>query len=83
MAAVLKTAMGRESHRGFESHTLRSGSPTELGSGWPSGGLVVAVRVEGELAEQLAGGGIDDAMSRSWMSMMTWVRASARPTPMW
>src|SRR5260370_25512152 len=24
MAAVLKTAMGRESHRGFESHTLRS-----------------------------------------------------------
>src|ERR1700761_2615294 len=43
MAAVLKTAMGRELHRGFESHTLRSyvrkratdllsyGSPARLG----------------------------------------------------
>ena len=27
MAAVLKTAMGRESHRGFESHTLRQPRP--------------------------------------------------------
>ena len=27
----------------------------------PSGGLVVLVRVEGELAEQFAGGGVDDA----------------------
>jgi hypothetical protein len=30
------------------------------GSGWASGGLVVAVGVEGELAEQFAGGGVDD-----------------------
>src|SRR5262249_8586509 len=30
------------------------------GSGWPSGGLVVAGRVEGELAEQVAGGGVND-----------------------
>ena len=34
-------------------------------SGWgawrPPGGLVVAVRVEGELAQELAGGGVDDA----------------------
>ena len=30
------------------------------GSGW-AGGLVVLVRVEGELAEQFAGGGVDDA----------------------
>jgi len=28
--------------------------------GRASGGLVVAVRVEGELAEKLAGGGVDD-----------------------
>src|SRR6266567_2720742 len=32
MAAVLKTAMGRESHRGFESHTLRS-APGETAPG--------------------------------------------------
>jgi hypothetical protein len=30
MAAVLKTAMGRESHRGFESHTLRTPHPPHL-----------------------------------------------------
>ena len=30
------------------------------GSGRPSGGLVVAVGVEGELAQELAGGGVDD-----------------------
>src|SRR5712691_1253767 len=30
MAAVLKTAMGRELHRGFESHTLRQ--PAQTGS---------------------------------------------------
>jgi hypothetical protein len=28
--------------------------------GWPAGGLVVAVGVEGELAQELAGGGVDD-----------------------
>ena len=28
---------------------------------WAAGGLVVAVGVEGELAEELAGGGVDDA----------------------
>jgi hypothetical protein len=31
------------------------------GAGWPCGGLVVAFGVEGELAQQLAGGGVDDA----------------------
>ena len=31
------------------------------GSGWPAGGLVVAVGVEGELADEFAGGGVDDA----------------------
>src|SRR5687768_18364279 len=31
------------------------------GSGWSSGGLVVAGGVDGELAEELAGGGVDDA----------------------
>ena len=31
------------------------------GSGWPAGGLVVAGGVEGEVAEQFAGGGVDDA----------------------
>jgi hypothetical protein len=31
------------------------------GSGWSAGGLVVAGGVEGELSEELAGGGVDDA----------------------
>jgi hypothetical protein len=31
------------------------------GSWWSSGGLVVAAWVDGELAEELAGGGVDDA----------------------
>jgi hypothetical protein len=31
------------------------------GSGWSAGGLVVDVGVEGEVAEQFAGGGVDDA----------------------
>ena len=31
------------------------------GSGWPSCGLIVAGGVEGELAEEFAGGGVDDA----------------------
>jgi hypothetical protein len=72
----LKTAMGRESHRGFESHTLRScdvarhrghlepssGSGCFLfGAGGLSGGLVVPGRVEGQFAEQFAGRGVDDA----------------------
>jgi hypothetical protein len=37
MAAVLKTAMGRELHRGFESHTLRQAAQTwsDLLSGLP------------------------------------------------
>src|SRR3954469_1487730 len=29
--------------------------------GWPAGGLVVAGGVDGQLAEELAGGGVDDA----------------------
>ena len=31
------------------------------GAGWAAGGLVVAGGVEGELAEEFAGGGVDDA----------------------
>ncbi|GAA4748845.1 hypothetical protein GCM10023328_34170 [Modestobacter marinus] len=31
------------------------------GSGWSAGGLVVAGGVEGEFAEEFAGGGVDDA----------------------
>ena len=30
-------------------------------SGWPAGGLVVAAGVDGEVAEEFAGGGVDDA----------------------
>ena len=30
-------------------------------AGWFAGGLVVAVGVEGELAQEFAGGGVDDA----------------------
>jgi hypothetical protein len=29
-------------------------------AGWPPGGLVVAGRVEGQFAEEFAGGGVDD-----------------------
>src|SRR3954452_22082542 len=72
MAAVLKTAMAGDSHRGFESHALRpvisqdigdTLNPRQvLGSGFLSFlGLVVAAGVEGELGEQSAGGGGDDA----------------------
>jgi hypothetical protein len=32
-----------------------------VGAGWLAGGLVVAAGVEGELSEQFAGGGVDDA----------------------
>jgi hypothetical protein len=39
--------------------------------------------VEGQLAQEFAGGGVDDADVRSWMSRMTWVRAWVRPMPMW
>src|SRR3954470_20235040 len=31
------------------------------GAGWSAGGLVVAAGVDGELAEEFAGGGVDDA----------------------
>lgn len=31
-----------------------------MGAGWPSGGLVVAGRVEEQFAEQFPGGGVDD-----------------------
>jgi hypothetical protein len=31
------------------------------GSGWAAGGLVVAGGVEGQVAEELAGAGVDDA----------------------
>src|SRR5215470_6918891 len=80
MAAVLKTARGRELPRGFESHTLRSVMSQDIGmtpnprsgfgvagfSGWccragrVAGGLVDPGGVEGELAEEFAGGGVDD-----------------------
>jgi hypothetical protein len=30
-------------------------------AGWPSGGLVVPTWIQGELAEEFAGGGVDDA----------------------
>ena len=31
------------------------------GAGWSAGGLVVPGRVEGEFAQEFAGGGVDDA----------------------
>jgi len=48
-----------------------------------AGGLVGAGEVEGELAQEFAGGGVDDAMWRSWTSRMSWVRSWVRPMPMW
>ena len=32
-----------------------------MGSGWSSGGLVIAGEVDGELAEEFSGEGVDDA----------------------
>ena len=31
------------------------------GAGWPAGGLVAAGGVEGQFAQEFAGGGVDDA----------------------
>ena len=54
------------------------------GSGRAGGGLVVAVGVEGELAAEFAGGGVDDAdVAGRRMSSRTRVRAWVRPTPRW
>ena len=39
---------------------LGSGS-LSLWAGWSAGGLVVAAGVDGEVAEEFAGGGVDDA----------------------
>src|SRR5688572_5506597 len=50
--------------------TSRTPEPTDCGfgrlsftggSGWAAGGLVVLARVEDQVAEELAGGGVDDA----------------------
>jgi hypothetical protein len=54
------------SHRNDPEPTLGSGvfplaACSGRGSGWPAGGLVVAAGVEGELAEEFAGGGVNDA----------------------
>jgi hypothetical protein len=48
-------------HRGHREPALGARCFRLLGAGWPAGGLVVAAGVEGELAEQLAGGCVDDA----------------------
>jgi hypothetical protein len=47
------TGMTVKSHLGPGSFWLRAG--------WVSGGLVVAGGVDGEFAEELSGGGVDDA----------------------
>lgn len=39
------------------------------------GGCPVPVGVDGEFAEKLAGGGVDDADLGAWTSRRTWVRA--------
>jgi hypothetical protein len=76
MAAVLKTASRGDLARGFESHALRLVMSQDiedtanlhrvrgvfLRPAWCfAGGLGALVRVEGELAEELAGAGVDDA----------------------
>ena len=49
-------------HRNDPEPTLSGfGVSGSSGSPWFAGGLIVAGRVEGEFAEQLAGGGVDDA----------------------
>src|SRR5262249_27520224 len=48
-----------EPSSGFGVPVFAAGSGR--GSGWPACGLVVAVGVEGELAYEFAGGGVDDA----------------------
>jgi hypothetical protein len=47
-------------HRGHREPALGARWFRILGAGWPAGGLVIAVGVEGELAEELAGGCVDD-----------------------
>jgi hypothetical protein len=54
-----------------------------FGLGRVAGRLVVTGGVELEFAEGFAGGGVDDADFRSWMSIGTEVRAWVRPMPMW
>src|SRR5215468_2672853 len=75
MAAVLKTARALTRPRGFESHTLRCVISQDIEdtvnphwsrcfrfrTSWFAGGLVVAAGVEGQVAEQFAGGGADDS----------------------
>ena len=46
-------------HRGHSEPSSGSGC-FRLGAGWPAGGLVVPARIEDQLAEQFAGGGVDD-----------------------
>ena len=50
-------------HRGHPEPSLGSGCLLRglLWAGWAAGGLVVPAGVEGEFAEQFAGGGVDDA----------------------
>ena len=55
-----------------------------LRAGWAAGGLVVAAGVDGQLAEQFAGGGVDDADvevvdEHEHVADSAWVR----PTPRW
>ena len=61
-----RTQCGVSGHRndpepssGFGVPVFAAGSGR--GSGWPACGLVVAAGVEGELTDELAGGGVDDA----------------------
>jgi hypothetical protein len=68
---------------GFGFGVLSSAGCSGRGPGWAAGGLVVAFGVEGELAEEFAGGGVDDADVEAWTSRMMWVRAWVRPRPMW
>jgi hypothetical protein len=52
-------------------------------AGWSSGWLVVAGRVECELADELAGSGVDDADVQVLDEHQDRVPAWVRPTPMW
>jgi hypothetical protein len=72
--------MTPDPQRGFGS--LVTG-PGFWAAAWVTGELVVAVRVEGGLAEQFAGGGVDDPDVRVLDQEQDVGSGVVRPMPMW
>ena len=70
--------------RDIEDRCLNLGGWLFAGAaGWGAGGLVVAGGVDGEFAEDLAGGGVGDLDGRPVLVTRTVVPAWRRPRAMW